>query len=124
MRVHQLVRELLRRHRVTLLCTAGPDERDGTDALGDDLRVRLVDRPESSVAGKRAAQLMSLASYRPYACRAIRSDALQQAIDTLCAEQAFDVIQLETSMLYTLDFPAGPAIVVDEHNVESEVFER
>jgi glycosyltransferase involved in cell wall biosynthesis len=49
---------------------------------------------------------------------------MQAAIDALCAERAFDVIQLESSLLCAFAFPSGPALVLDEHNIEYEVFER
>jgi glycosyltransferase involved in cell wall biosynthesis len=49
---------------------------------------------------------------------------MQAAIDALCAEREFDVIQLESSLLCAFSFPNGPALVLDEHNIEYEVFER
>jgi polysaccharide biosynthesis protein PslH len=42
----------------------------------------------------------------------------------LCAREAFDVIQLESSLLCTFAFPPGPRLVLDEHNIEYEVFKR
>ena len=125
MRVHHLARRLAARHDVTLLSYARPSERDGgAAAWPGDLRVETVELAAPSRAAKRAAQAASLASPRPYACRSVRSHAMQRRIDALCAARRVDVVQVETSLLCTFSFPPGVPVVVDEHNVEYEVFAR
>jgi glycosyltransferase involved in cell wall biosynthesis len=49
---------------------------------------------------------------------------MQQAIDALCAAHDFDVIQLEASLLCAFTFPGDTPLVLDEHNIEYEVFVR
>jgi glycosyltransferase involved in cell wall biosynthesis len=49
---------------------------------------------------------------------------MQRAIDRLCAQRPFDVVQLESSLLCTFAFPPEAALVIDEHNVEYELLER
>jgi glycosyltransferase involved in cell wall biosynthesis len=49
---------------------------------------------------------------------------MQRAIDELCGNEHFDVIQLESSLLCTFAFPSAPRLVLDEHNIEYEVFQR
>ncbi len=124
MRVYQLLRQLGRRHRVTLLTYALPDDAEGIAALREQLPVHTVERRTPPQWVKRFAQLRSLASGKPFASREVESPELQAAVDTLCAGEAFDVIQLEGSLLSGLRFPAGPALVLDEHNIEWEVFRR
>src|SRR5215207_3215029 len=124
MRVYQLARQLADRHDVTLLSYARPADRDGVEALREQMEVAVVEREPASLAAKRAAQAMSVASRRPFSCRAVHSDEMQRAIDELCAGKSFDVIQVESSLLCAFSFPAEAALVLDEHNVEYEVFER
>ncbi len=124
MRVYHLARRLAERHDVTLLGCARPHERGGVEALGEEMRVEAVERAAPSASAKRAAQAASLPSPRPYACRKVHSRALQQRIDELCAAERFDVVQLESSLLCTFGFPRGVPLVIDEHNIEYEVFAR
>ena len=49
---------------------------------------------------------------------------MQEAIDDLCSTGNFDVIQLESSYLCTLRFPRDTRLVIDEHNIEYELFQR
>jgi glycosyltransferase involved in cell wall biosynthesis len=124
MRVYQLARQLAAQHDVTLLSYAGPDERARADELRGELAVEVVAREAPSRVAKRAAQALSAASPRPFACREVHTRALQEAIDRLCAERRFDAIQLESSLLCAFRFPTDALLVLDEHNVEYEVFQR
>jgi glycosyltransferase involved in cell wall biosynthesis len=121
-RVDALARTLARRHEVTVLSYA----RAGEAARDEERRVRVVtvERTAPSTLAKRAGQLASLASRHPYACRAVHSGEMQRAIDALCAYERFDVVQLEASVLCAFAVPAGPALVLDEHNIEYEVLAR
>ena len=123
-RVYQLARRLAARHDVTLLSLARAEDRDGVAALRDELRVEVIERAASSAAAKRLAQLLSAPSRRPYACRAVGAAQMQRAIDELCAARAFDAVQLESSVLCGYSFPAGVRLILDEHNIEYEVFAR
>src|SRR6476469_10791598 len=124
MRVHHLLRELSGRHDVTLLSYARPDQHAAVAALREQFPVEVVERSAPSVRVKRLHQLASVASPRPFACRAVHSPELQHAVDGLCARESFDVIQLESSLLCGLALPATAKIVLDEHNIEYEVFAR
>lgn len=123
-RVYQLARQLQSQHSVTLLSYAAPEQFDGVWSLGPELPARIVERREPTVRAKRAAQGLSLALPGPYSCRDVFSSDMQEAIDELSAREQFDYIQLESSLLCTFRFPPGPRIVLDEHNVEYEVFQR
>jgi len=123
-RVYQLARQLATRHEVTLLSYAFDHEQDGVAALSAQMRVRAVHRNARSPIRRRVMQTLTIASPRPYFSRDAHSRAMQQAIDDLCAAEQFDVIQLESSILCTFRFPPGPRLVIDEHNVESELLRR
>jgi glycosyltransferase involved in cell wall biosynthesis len=124
MRVYHLARQLARRHEVTLLSYAQPHERDGVAPLSEEFSVRAIEREPMSRLAKRSAQAASMFSLRPYYCRDVYSEAMQTAIRELCSGGAFDVVQLESSFLCGFDIPGGARLVIDEHNVESEVFRR
>lgn len=123
-RVYQLARQLSARHKVTLLSYALPHERDGVAGLATQMSVRAVEWTAPSGLGKRAIQALTIASPRPYYCRDIYSENMQQAIDDVCSTGTFDVIQVESSFLCDFRFPRNTRLVIDEHNVEYEVFQR
>ena len=123
-RVYQLARQLSVRHDVTLLSYALPHDRDGVASLATQMSVRAVEWTAPSAIGKRATQALTIASPRPYYCRDIYSEDMQQAIDDVCSTGGFDVIQVESSFLCDFRFPRDTRLVIDEHNVEYEVFQR
>lgn len=124
MRVYQLARQLASRHDLTLLSFVDPGRHHDVDALREQMGVEVVPWSRPSSGSKRAAQLLSLASRRPFASRAVQSGALQRALDDLCPAREFDVIQLESSVLCGLRLPEGTPVLLDEHNIEYEVFKR
>ena len=123
-RVYQLARQLSARHEVTVLSYVSPHERDGVAGLAAQMAVRAVPRSPRSASRKRAVQALTMASLRPYYCRDVHSRDMQRAIDELCVAQHFDIIQVETSFLCGFRFPGDARLVIDEHNIESEVFRR
>jgi len=124
MRVAQLARRLAARHDVTLLSYAEPGVSGEVERVGGDLDVEVVERDWGTVRSKRLTQIASAASLTPFLCRLIYTPALQQAIDALSARNSFDVVQLESSPLCAFRLPGGARVILDEHNIESEVFER
>jgi glycosyltransferase involved in cell wall biosynthesis len=123
-RVYHLARQLSTRHNVTLLSYASPQEGDDVAGLARQMAVRAVQRTPPSSMHKRLTQALTLASPRAYYCREIHSRGMQQAIDELCSTKNFDVIQLESSFLCGFRFPQNAHLVLDEHNVEYELFQR
>jgi glycosyltransferase involved in cell wall biosynthesis len=88
------------------------------------VRVEVVERRRHNVAVKRYAQLRSLASLEPYFAREAFSPKMQRALNELCARRSFDVVQLEGTVLGKLAIPAHVRVVLDEHNIDYEVFRR
>jgi sugar transferase (PEP-CTERM/EpsH1 system associated) len=124
MRTYQLLRQAAARHDVTLLSNAESEDRPGIEALREQLPVRAVMRDETPVRTKRIAQLRTLASAMPFACRLLHSNDMQEALDELCANQEFDLIHVESSTMACFRFPAGVPVVIAEHNIEYELFRR
>jgi polysaccharide biosynthesis protein PslH len=123
-RVYQLARHLSARHNVTILSYAQPHERAGVAGLASQMAVRAVEKKPLSPMRKRVAQALTIASPRSYYAHEVHSRAMQKAIDDLCSTESFDVIQVESSFLCTFRFPADTRLVIDEHNIEYELFQR
>lgn len=127
LRNYHLLRFLARRHDMTLLTYATSEDPGAAKAL-DDLGVRtILEPPPRGVWGsaKRRRQLRSLMSRRSYHSAAIFSRSLQDTLDRLLAESAFDIVQVEQSTMSLFELRSGPALVVlDEHNIEYEVLRR
>ena len=83
MRVYQLARQLASRHDLTLLSFVDPGRQHDVDALREQMGVEVVPWNRPSSGSKRASQLLSLASRRPFASRAVQSGPLQRALDEL-----------------------------------------
>jgi len=123
-RVYQLARQLAAHHEVTLLSYADRDDEHAAASLAGALDVELVRREPRSSAAKRLKQASALVAGRAFHANAVESPEMQRAIDRLCAERGFDVVQLESSLLGTFEIPAPARVVLDEHNIEHEVFQR
>jgi glycosyltransferase involved in cell wall biosynthesis len=123
-RFYQLLRQLASRHEITLLTYAAADELSDAEELRSEFDVEVVQRNPISRLEKRRDQLVSLTSTAPFAARDVRSGEMQDAIDRLSAHREFDAVQLESIFLWGYRFPTGTRIVLDEHNVEYEVFAR
>jgi sugar transferase (PEP-CTERM/EpsH1 system associated) len=122
-RVYQLLKLLSRRHSVSLLALGQPGEDEKATALRAICAgVHTVPYPQRS---KRGEQLLSLLSSKSYQSRYLRSAALQQRLDELCAGDPFDIIMVETSQLATVcSFDRRSLVVLNEHDIVYELLER
>lgn len=124
MRVYQLMRQIARQHEVTLLSYARPTQRVDVAALGREFPVHVVERRPPRQIARRASQLRSLASTQPFSAREFHTPEMEGAIHDLCRGGSFDIVQLEGALLCGLAMPDGPVVVLDEHNIDYEVFQR
>jgi sugar transferase (PEP-CTERM/EpsH1 system associated) len=123
-RVYHLTRQLARRHDVTLVTYAGAGDGEHVERLRQEFGVETVTREHPTRLQKRAMQLRSLASRVPYDSRATYTKQMQQLIDRVAAERRVDVVQLESTLLSLYRLPPGARVIVDEHNVDYEYYER
>jgi glycosyltransferase involved in cell wall biosynthesis len=124
-RVYQLARQLAARHDVTLLTYAtSADEENVAELAREGIRVETVRQETLSTADRRKAQVRSLLSRTPYEPYRTHSRKMQKAIDRLFANEPFDVVQLESTLVWPFRFPAGTRLVLDEHNVDYETYAR
>ncbi len=121
-RVRALARGLARQHDVTLV---GHVDGDATDALAslraDGIAAHPVPDLHHATAVRRARRF---ASGRPWFTRSSDQPELRALIGRLTRDQPFDLIQLESSEFAGLPVPAGTPVVIDEHNIWSELMLR
>lgn len=124
-RAYQLTRHLARRHRVTVVSYAHPSQRGEVEELAREVHeVVAVPREPQPLLARRMMQLRNATSRLPSHTAALRTRSLQAAVDQTLARRRFDVIVLESSQMGWLDLPRDIPVIVDEHNIESELLER
>jgi polysaccharide biosynthesis protein PslH len=123
-RIYQLTRQLALRHDVTLISYSTEQDDAAVRELGRKISVRAVRRSEKTRVARRLGQVRSLVTLEPFASRVLRSKSMQTAIDELCASVEFDLIHVESSSMCSLRFPDRVPVVVDEHNIEYELYRR
>lgn len=125
MRVYHLARQLGRRHDVTLLTYGTSADQHNVAALREEgLRVETVLRERPSRAARRRDQVSSLFGRLPFESYIARSPEMQDAIDRLSTPRPFDVVQLESTLVWPFRFAPESKLVLDEHNIEYENYAR
>ncbi|MDP9001844.1 MAG: glycosyltransferase family 4 protein [Myxococcota bacterium] len=132
-RMHGLMAELARRHEVSVLSFIDPTDDDSiksTRATREYCR-RVVTVPNRILdpgrLRKRLQQVSSLLTYRSYEHYMSRTRAMQDALNGLLIDCAFDVVQIEFSQMAVYDVAASrgrPVRCLDEHNIEYDVLKR
>jgi sugar transferase (PEP-CTERM/EpsH1 system associated) len=124
-RVYQVLRLLARRHAVSLLAYAGPEDQEKIQALERlGAAVHVVPHPDRGGGGKRVAQLLSMGSPASYQRSHIYSAQMQQQLSLLSARDNYDVIQVETSPLAGFEFDRRAAVALIEHDIVYELLQR
>lgn len=123
-RVFHVVEVLGRRHDVTLLAYSGGDDSEHARMLQPHCAaVHTVPAPAFAL-GKRLAQMASVFSPTSFQRRTIYSPTMQRALDSLTAGAPFDIIHVETSQMACYRFDRRSVLVLDEHNIEYELYYR
>ena len=123
-RVYHLMEVLARTHSVSLLTYA--DERDSphVEALKAFCAAVHTVPSRALLFGKRLAQLRSVASPMSFQRRSTYTEAMQRKLDELAHGEPFDIIQVESSQMACFEFDPRSIVVLDEHNVEYELYYR
>ena len=123
-RVYHLMEVLARTHSVSLLTYA--EEADAPHVVALKAFCEEVHTVPGRVLrfGKRLAQLRSVASPMSFQRRCTYSDAMQRKLDELARGEPFDIIQVESSQMACFRFDPRSIVVLDEHNVEYELYYR
>lgn len=130
-RVDGLLRELARRHEVSLLALTGPGEEiDDAVRASEQYCVRVVtvenDHLDRVLKGKRKRllQLRSLFHTQSYERLTYYHPLFQREIDRLAAQVDFDVITTEHAQMACYALPRSARLVLDEHNIEYDILSR
>jgi sugar transferase (PEP-CTERM/EpsH1 system associated) len=130
-RVYGLIRELSRRHDVTLLAFTAPGEASA-EALQATRQIcaEVVTVENNKVdraldwKRKRGIQLRSLIHAHSYERLIYHNAKFQLAIDTLVTRGNFDVITAEFAHMAGYRLPRNSRLVLDEHNIEYDILWR
>lgn len=122
-RVFHLLERLAVRHDVTLLTYVDAEDEPHVNWLRERFTVHTVARPELRY-GKRMSQLASLPSPWSFQRRLMLGPAMQQALDELSRTSVFDVVHISSSQMACFRFDPRSALVLDEHNIEYELYYR
>jgi polysaccharide biosynthesis protein PslH len=124
-RIYQLVRHLALDHEVTVLSYDDMGEEAVVAHLRDFCRdVRVVPALSPGSLTRRARQVRWAASPTSFRFRELYSVQMQAAIDSLLAEQPFDIVQIESSKMTCFGLRTDAPVVLDEHNIEYELLAR
>jgi sugar transferase (PEP-CTERM/EpsH1 system associated) len=123
-RVYHLMEVLSRTHSVSLLTYADDSDAEHIAPLKAFCGAVHTVPSRPPKFGKRLAQLRSVASPRSFQRRSTYSDAMQRKLDELARSEPFDIIQVESSQMACFEFDPRSVVVLDEHNVEYELYYR
>jgi len=128
-RIRGLIAGLAERHTISVVSFVSPGE-EQTRALQeiraftDEVVAVPNERFGLSKPAKRSMQLRSLIGTKSFARLRHESRPFQAALDRLFERSSFDIVQVETCVMAHYAFPEGPAVVLDEHNIEYEILRR
>ena len=123
LRVYHLVRQLAKRHEVTVLTYGTPEDAARIRKEFDLPQVRVV-APTWKAASRRAGQLFSTFTRHSFFQQSVTGDAFAAELDSLLKDGAFDVVQTEFSHLGPFELKTRALKVLDTHNVEYDNFRR
>ena len=123
LRVYHLLRQVARRHHVTVLTYGTPQDAGRLRSEFDLPQVRVV-APTWKAASRRVGQAFSTFTRHSFFQQSVTGPAFQAELDTLLKEQKFDVVQTEFSHLGPFSLKTRALKVLDTHNVEYDNFRR
>lgn len=124
LRVFHILKQLARRHDVTVLGYGEPQHAALLKKEIPDVReVRFLDHPWFA-KNRRVGQLLSTVSIHSFFQLSVVSKEFQQAIDAVLREKSFDVVHTEFSHMGPFELRTPAVRVLDTHNVEYDNFRR
>ena len=123
-RTHHLLAALARRHRVTLLTLEGEEALDGGMERMRQLGVSCELFPQPRPAARLMQLGRGLAGPLPYNLVKYQSPCLRRRLRQLCAMGQVDLVHCDHVHMAPHGQASGRPFVVDEHNVETVIWER
>jgi sugar transferase (PEP-CTERM/EpsH1 system associated) len=123
-RTHYLMRALARRHRVRVLALGDPNtDGEGAEAVREMGAICELHRPAARL-GQLVQLARGLAGPVPYNIRKYGSSTLEQRARQLARQGEVDVVHCDHVHMAPYGPSTGLPYVVDEHNVETVIWER
>ena len=123
-RVYHLLEVLSRSHSVSLLTYADDRDAESVQALRAFCAEVHTVPTRPLRFGKRFAQLLSVVSTVSFQRRVTDNPEMQQKLDELTRGEPYDIIQVESSQMAGFRFDRRSVVVLDEHNIEYELYYR
>jgi glycosyltransferase involved in cell wall biosynthesis len=123
LRVYHLLRQVSKRHQVTVLTYGTPEDAARIRKEFDLPQVRVV-APTWKASSRRAGQLFSTFTSHSFFQQSVTDAAFERELNRLLLEQKFDVVQTEFSHLGPFGLKTEALKVLDTHNVEYDNFRR
>lgn len=134
-RLHGLISGIAAKHDVSTLSLVDADEDHAEAVRATRAYCRKVAtvpsrRRAASTAMKRLLQIQSLLTPRSYEWLAHREDAFAKTLDSMLAEDRYDVVHFEFPYMASYKTRkahrngAGPVFLLDEHNIEYDIIRQ
>jgi glycosyltransferase involved in cell wall biosynthesis len=123
MALHQLVRQIGRRNRLTLLSLCDGDAAAGVQALAPHCESIITVRDQT---GSLFSWLDAATSERPFSMARFHSRALAKKAADICEQRGIDLVHFDHlhTAAYVRAIPPHLPTLLREHNVESRILER
>lgn len=124
-RNYHLLKTLAREHNVSLLALVESSEIEECDlSLLQDFTDTVQIVAHSAPLSKRLQQLRHVLRGKSYTLEINSSTDMQTALDRLMLDKHFDAVLFESVLITGYRLPAGVKCIVDQHNIEHELFWR
>lgn len=123
MALYQLVRQIGRRNRLTLLSLCDQDAAEGVEALKPHCESIVTVRDQT---GSLFSWLDAATSERPFSMARLHSRALAKKAADICGQRDIDLVHFDHlhTAAYVRAIPPQLPTLLREHNVESRILER
>ncbi|HEY5004642.1 MAG TPA: glycosyltransferase [Ktedonobacteraceae bacterium] len=122
-RSYYLLKALAAKYNVSLLSLTGEQT---SDSLAQEIHLKRIHQLplHTSLQQKRAQQLASIIRNRSYLADTYYHKEVQQAINDILAQDAYDAVIFESVFMAGYRVPEGVAVIIDQHNIEHELLQR
>ena len=125
-RNYHFLKALAEQHTVSLvsLVDSAMLDADAVRAHLEELASPVVLIPFSIPRSKRWQQVETIARGKSYLLNLFAIDDVQAALDDLLARDQYDAVLFESMLMADYRLPAGLKTIIDQHNVEHELYQR
>ena len=122
-RSYYLLKALAAKYSVSLLSLTSEQT---SDSLAQEIHLKRIHQLplHTSLHQKRAQQLASIIRNRSYLADTYYHKEVQQAINDILAQDAYDAVIFESVFMAGYRVPEGVAVIIDQHNIEHELLQR